>query len=105
LTKSKLWIIAGCNGAGKSSFSRAFVESNIIPFDYDAYFMKFHQNILPTDFQDRMAHNFAFQELENQIEKAISGNMDFSYETNFNSIPLFWPQKFNDIQVILNLKS
>lgn len=72
------------------------VEDGVIPFDYDAYFLKFHQNIIPSDLQDQMAHNLAFQELENQIEKAISGNMDFCYETNFNSSPLYWPKKFKD---------
>ncbi len=29
LAKPKLWIIAGCNGAGKSSYSKALVENNI----------------------------------------------------------------------------
>ncbi|WP_158860490.1 hypothetical protein [Lunatibacter salilacus] len=60
MTKSKLWIIAGCNGAGKSSYSKALVEDGVMPFDYDEYFLKFHQNILPSDLQDQMAHNLAF---------------------------------------------
>ncbi len=96
MAKPKLWIIAGCNGAGKSSYSKALVENGIIPFDYDAYFLKYYQSIQPTEIQDQMAHNLAYKELESQVEKAISGQKDFSYETNFNSTPLFWPQKFRD---------
>jgi predicted ABC-type ATPase len=96
LNNPKLWIIAGCNGAGKSSYSKALVENGVNPFDYDAYFLKFYQNLQPSDIQDRMAHNLAFKELERQIESATSKKMDFAYETNFNSTPLFWPQSFKD---------
>lgn len=72
------------------------MENGIIPFDYDAYFLKYYQSIQPTEIQDQMAHNLAYKELESQVEKAISGQKNFSYETNFNSTPLFWPQKFRD---------
>jgi predicted ABC-type ATPase len=41
-----------------------------------------------------MAHNLAFEELERQVSKALEGGKDFAYETNFNSTPLFWPEKF-----------
>ncbi len=43
-----------------------------------------------------MAHNLAFGELERQIEEAIGKGRDFCYETNFNSTPLFWPEKFRE---------
>lgn len=43
-----------------------------------------------------MAHNMAFGELERQVENAIAGSRDFAYETNFNSTPLFWPERFKD---------
>ncbi|MEB2784745.1 zeta toxin family protein [Algoriphagus persicinus] len=96
MAKPKLWIIAGCNGSGKSSYSKALVENGIIPFDYDAYFLKYYQTIQPSEIQDQMAHNLAYKELENQVEEAISEQKSFSYETNFDSTPLFWPKKFRD---------
>lgn len=96
LNKPKLVIIAGCNGAGKSSYSKGLVESGITPFDYDAYFLEYYSKLQPSDIQDKMAHNAAFVELERQIEKAITENKDFCYETNFNSTPLYWPMKFRE---------
>lgn len=66
----------------------------MIPFDYDKYFLDFYNTLQPSDIQDRMAHNLAFEELENKISEAIKEKKDFCYETNFNSTPLFWPEKF-----------
>jgi len=94
LNKPHLWIVAGCNGAGKSSFSKALFRGELIPFDYDKYFLHYYQRIQPSDIQDVMAHNLAFESLEKQVNEAIAGRKDFCYETNFNSTPLFWPDKF-----------
>ncbi|WP_051287244.1 zeta toxin family protein [Algoriphagus mannitolivorans] len=94
MSKPKLWIIAGCNGAGKSSFSKAFFKGNLIPFDYDQYFLKFYKKLQASDIQEKMAHNLAFEELQAQINQAILDKKDFCYETNFNSTPLHWPEKF-----------
>ena len=41
-----------------------------------------------------MAHNMAFDKLENQISSAIINGENFCYETNFNSTPLHWPEYF-----------
>jgi predicted ABC-type ATPase len=41
-----------------------------------------------------MAHNLARKELEKSINDALSTESDFTYETNFNSTPLYWPNKF-----------
>jgi predicted ABC-type ATPase len=38
-----------------------------------------------------MAHNIARQVLEESVEKAFN---DFTDEKNFNSTPLYWPEKF-----------
>lgn len=94
MDKPSLWIVAGCNGAGKSSFSKALFSGELIPFDYDKYFLDYYQSIQPSDIQDVMAHNLAFESLERQVNEAIVGRKDFCYETNFNSTPLYWPEKF-----------
>ena len=86
--------MAGCNGAGKSSYSHELVDSGVIPFDYDKYFLDYYKSLQPSDIQDRMAHNLAFEELEKQIAQAIQERKDFCYESNFNSTPLYWPEKF-----------
>jgi predicted ABC-type ATPase len=96
LVKLRLWIIAGCNGAGKSSFSKAFFGGDLIPFDYDKCFLKYYHKLQPSDLQDRMAHNLAFEELERQTSESIDQKKDFCYETNFNSTPVYWPEKFKE---------
>ena len=34
-----LIIIAGCNGAGKSTYADSFLPTNISPFDFDKRFL------------------------------------------------------------------
>jgi predicted ABC-type ATPase len=94
MAKPTLTIIAGCNGSGKSSFSNAFCSDSSAPFDYDKVYLKFYENLLDTDVRELMAHNKARQNLELAINNAIHNQLDFTYETNFNSTPLFWPEKF-----------
>lgn len=103
LNRPKLWVIAGCNGAGKSSYSLELVGPKIIPFDYDKWFLEYYNTLQPSDFQDRMAHNLAFGELEKKISEAIKEKKDFCYESNFNSTPLFWPEKFKKAGYELHL--
>lgn len=103
MSNPELLVIAGCNGAGKSSFSRVLAPTNIIPFDYDFHFLNFYKSLIPTDLQDKMAHNMAFQELEKQVQSAISKNSSFCYETNFDSNPLHWPTIFKDKGFEVNL--
>ncbi|GMQ26653.1 hypothetical protein Aoki45_33360 [Algoriphagus sp. oki45] len=50
-----------------------------------------------------MAHNLAFEELKRQIEIAVNDRKDFAYETNFNSTPLFWPEKFKKVGYKIHL--
>lgn len=50
-----------------------------------------------------MAHTVSREELESSIRKAISHKDDFCYETNFNSTPLFWPEKFKSSNYRLEL--
>lgn len=94
MAKPTLLIIAGCNGSGKSSFSKAFTEKGLIPYDYDKVFKEKYESLIPTDFRDVMAHNMAKTDLKSKIENAISKKEDFCYETNFNSTPLYWAEVF-----------
>ena len=101
MSKPVLLVIGGCNGSGKSTYSRLLVSSAFTPFDYDLHFLRFYKNLLDTDFRETMAHNMASRELETQINFAISKRHNFCYETNFNSTPLHWPYLFkqNDYEL------
>jgi len=94
MSEPTLLVVAGCNGSGKSSFSKSLVPPGFLPFDYDVYFLKFYASLFDSDIREEMAHNMAFAELENQISHAITNRDNFCYETNFNSTPLHWPQHF-----------
>ncbi|ANW96093.1 hypothetical protein AXE80_07285 [Wenyingzhuangia fucanilytica] len=94
MDKPKLLVIAGCNGSGKSSFSKAFTEGGIKPYDYDKVYKEKYESLIDTELRDRMAHNLARKDLENTIKSSIKNRTDFCYETNFNSTPLYWPEIF-----------
>ncbi|GGF42609.1 hypothetical protein [Echinicola rosea] len=99
----QLLVIAGCNGAGKSSFSQGLSPDAVEVFDYDKHFLRIYQSLIPSEFQETMAHNMAFGELEKQIQEAIDQCQSFSYETNFNSTPLNWPVVFKKNQYEVNM--
>lgn len=94
MAKPVLLVIAGCNGSGKSTFSDVLADSKFSPFDYDKYFLDYYNELLDIDIRQEMAHNKAWNELERQVSGAIATSADFCYETNFNSTPLHWPEKF-----------
>lgn len=71
MTKPILLVIAGCNGSGKSTFSKDIGAGNFEPFDYDLHFLRNYSTLLDIDIKDKMAHNITWQQLENQVEEAI----------------------------------
>ena len=89
-----LYVIAGCNGAGKSIFSNAVIPKNLISFDYDIRFLKIYKTLFDSELRDRMAHNMARKQLEEAVKDALEKKEDFCYETNFNSTPLYWVNIF-----------
>jgi predicted ABC-type ATPase len=93
MSEPTLLVVAGCNGSGKSSFSK-LLAPNFLPFDYDIQFLNFYKKLLDIDIREDMAHNQAFAEFTKQIDLAIGDKSNFCYETNFNSSPLHWPELF-----------
>ncbi|AWK03787.1 hypothetical protein HYN56_05920 [Flavobacterium crocinum] len=96
MSKPLLLVIAGCNGSGKSTFSKPLSPDNFTPFDYDLEFLRFYNSLMDSDIRDLMAHRMAFKELKSQIKDAIENKSSFCYETNFNSTPLHWPELFKN---------
>ncbi len=96
MDKPLLTVIAGCNGAGKSSFANALSPKDVESFDYDKEFLRIYSSKPDSEYRETISHNLARQTLEESINKAILSNANYTYETNFNSSPLYWPEKFKD---------
>ena len=103
MLKPILYVIAGCNGSGKSSFSNALTPKNTLPYDYDLVFLSKFKSLIDTELRDRMAHNLSMEDLKLNIETAINGRLNFCYETNFNSTPLYWPKIFKQADYRIEL--
>lgn len=98
-----LIIIAGCNGAGKSTFASSFLPEGLTSFDYDRLYIENYNSLPDSELRDEFAKNQTIKDFESSIDKALDNKLDFCYETNFDSLPLFWAQKFKEKGYVLNL--
>lgn len=98
-----LIIIAGCNGAGKSTFALSFLPEGMTSFDYDRLFLENYNSLPDSELREQFARNQTTKYFELSIEKAISNKTDYCYETNFDSHPLYWPKKFKENGYQINL--
>ena len=92
MQKPYLKIIAGCNGAGKSTYSEAYV-SDLVPFDFDKRYIENYNKLIDSEFRDVMANNMTNGEFITAIETAFTEKQSFCYETNFSESPLLWAKK------------
>ncbi len=98
-----LIIIAGCNGAGKSTFSSSFLPEGLTSFDYDRLFLENYNSLSDSELREVFARNQTTKDFESSIDKALLNKADFCYETNFDSDPLHWAQKFKENGYQINL--
>lgn len=91
-----LIIIAGCNGAGKSTFASSLLPKDLSSFDYDKIFLEQYFSLPDSELRELFAKKRATSIFENSIREALLKNQSFSYETNFDSHPLVWAEKFRD---------
>lgn len=98
-----LIIIAGCNGAGKSTFASSFLPEGLSSFDYDRLFSESYNSLPDSELREEFAKNQTTKDFESSIDKALINKADFCYETNFDSHPLFWAQKFRQCGYQINL--
>lgn len=97
-----LIIVAGCNGAGKSTYSSSYVK-DICPFDFDKRFLETYNSMFDSEFREDMARNKTIQEFENAIQFAFDNNQSFCYETNFDSNPVYWAKRAKELGYRLEL--
>ena len=66
-----LIIIAGCNGAGKSTFAPSLLPDGLTSFDYDKRFIENYQSLPDSELRE----NFEFDNLLSDNKISIS-NLD-----------------------------
>jgi predicted ABC-type ATPase len=98
-----LIIIAGCNGAGKSTFATSFLQDGLTSFDYDRLLLEIYNSMPDSELRDEISKNEATKEFEKSVEKSLNNKSDFCYETNFDALPLFWAKKFRENGYQINL--
>ena len=90
----ELTIIAGCNGAGKSTFAKSLLPANETSFDYDRTFIEFYNSLPDSELRDSFAQQKVNELFQSEIEFALSHSLNFCYETNFDEYPLYWAEQF-----------
>lgn len=98
-----LIVIAGCNGAGKSTFASSFLPDGLTSFDYDKLYLEYYSILPDSEFRDKFARDKTTNDFENAIKQSIANKTDFCYETNFDSSPIFWPEHFKKHGFTLDL--
>ena len=79
MSKPQLLVVAGCNGSGKSTYSKSLSPSDTLPFDYDKYFLDIYNAMSDSELRERMSHHQAFEMLEQSVESAIKNRLSFCY--------------------------
>lgn len=98
-----LTVIAGCNGAGKSTFASSFLPDGLISFDYDKLYLEYYSILPDSEFREKFARDKTTKDFEDAIKQSITNKTDFCYETNFDSRPVYWPEHFKKHEFNLNL--
>ena len=99
----KLIIIAGCNGAGKSTFAPSFLPDGISSFDYDKLFLKYYDELSDSEFREKFAKDKTTKDFEQEVTNSLLNKTDFCYETNFDTHPLYWAERFKKHGFKINL--
>ena len=98
-----LTIIAGCNGAGKSTFASSFLPKGLLSFDYDKLFLEYYYQLPDSELREEFARNKTTAIFEKAVNEAITNKEDFSYETNFDTNPVYWAEIFKKNGYKINL--
>jgi len=103
VSKPVLTIVAGCNGAGKSTYSKIYVKDSIIPFDYDNRVSEVYKSLPDSELREQFSKNQVTNEFESSINEAFMNKKSFCYETNFDTHPIVWAKKAKALGYLLEL--
>lgn len=98
-----LTIIAGCNGAGKSTFASSFLPEGLTSFDFDRLYLENYNSMPDSELRVTLAKNKTTNDFEAAVVNALENNMDFCYETNFDTHPIHWAGVFREKGYQINL--
>jgi len=98
-----LTIIAGCNGAGKSTFAPSFLPEGLLSFDYDKLFLEYYNQLPDSELREEFARNKTSRIFEKAVDEALNKKADFCYETNFDTNPIYWAEIFKKSGYTINL--
>lgn len=98
-----LIVIAGCNGAGKSTFASSFLPEGLSSFDYDRLYLENYNSLPDSELRDIIARNQTTETFKLTIDKVLAAKLDFCYETNFDQHPIYWSEIFKKNGYRLNL--
>ena len=73
----KLIIIAGCNGAGKSTFSSSLLPEGLTSYDFDRRFLEIYNSLPDSELRYSFSKNRTIKDFELSIENAIQNKFDF----------------------------
>ena len=99
----KLVIIAGCNGAGKSTFAASFLPDGLMSFDYDKLYLEYYNELPDSELRDKFALDRTTRDFENAIKNSLENGLDFCYETNFDINPIYWAEKFKQRGFVIDI--
>lgn len=66
-------------------------------------FLENYNSLSDSELREVFARNQTTKDFESSIDKALLNKVDFCYETNFDSDPLHWAQKFKENGYQINL--
>lgn len=102
MQRPHLILFAGCNGAGKSTYSSSIVE-NVVPFDYDKRFIEIYQSMQDSELREQFALDKTTSEINHLIETAFETNTSFCFETNLHDYPETWIKKAKELNYIIDM--
>ena len=102
MQRPHLILFAGCNGAGKSTYSSSIVE-NVVPFDYDKRFIEIYQSMQDSQLREQFALDKTTSEINHLIETAFETNTSFCFETNLHDYPETWIKKAKELNYIIDM--
>lgn len=82
-----LRIFAGCNGSGKSTYSRIF-SPDVIPFDFDKRFLARYNSMRDSELRVEIAKNITSEEFLSEFNTSLAERTSFSFETNLFPYPV-----------------